>query len=149
MSTAKLLTSTEWDSFSCCRLCFDCYRAEIAIWLLSIDWLFFFFYVGKFFRTPCPLLGGDRVVSDSNQLKPHGGLSNASQKWPGFFCEILPSCKSGEGPDPPRRDGSLNAPRAVVVVVLQPCGVQGPLGTAAWQDSVSSSYPAPLAPSRA
>ena len=120
--------------------------------------------MGKSSRTPCPLLGGDRVVSDSKQLKPHGGLPDISQKWPGFSCEILPehffvfslfivkggvlvltwaarggnhtppnavpSCKSGEDPDPPRRDGSLNAPRAAVVVP-RPCGVQGPLGTAA------------------
>ena len=125
--------------------------------------------MGKSSRTPCPLLGGDRVVSDSKQLKPHGGLPDASQQWPGFSCEILPKhffvfslfvVKGGvlvltwaaregggttnpltplprtvvqvrEDPDPPRRDGSLNAPRAAVVVVPQPCGVQGPLGTAA------------------
>ena len=52
--------------------------------------LFFFFYVGKSSRTPCPLLGGVRVVSDSNRLKPHGGLPDVSQKWSGFSCEILP-----------------------------------------------------------
>ena len=46
--------------------------------------------MGKSSRTPCPLLGGDRVVSDSKQLKPHGGLPDASQQWPGFSCEILP-----------------------------------------------------------
>ena len=51
---------------------------------------FFFFYVGKSSRTPCPLLGGVRVVSDSNRLKPHGGLPDVSQKWSGFSCEILP-----------------------------------------------------------
>ena len=48
--------------------------------------------IGFFFTWGNPLghPGGDRVVSDSNQLKPHGDLPDASQKWPGFFCEILP-----------------------------------------------------------
>ena len=48
--------------------------------------------IGFFFTWGNPLghPGGDRVVSDSNQLKPHGDLPDASQKWPGFSCEILP-----------------------------------------------------------
>ena len=49
-----------------------------------------FFYGEKSSRTPCPLLGGDRVASDLNGLKPHGGLSDVSQKRPEFCCETLP-----------------------------------------------------------
>ena len=76
-----------WDKQSC-----------LDFALISIFFFFFFSSVGKSSRTPCPLLGGDRVVSDSNQLKPHGGLPDASQKWhPGSLAK---SCRSTSSSSP-------------------------------------------------